>query len=686
MSRSPLFAVLFAALAVAAPSAHAATLEGRALLPADAGFPAPFAGVPGTDPAPAPGARQPVGGFSALLDAPGRDTYWAMPDNGFGSKSNSRSFLLRLYKVRLDLETARGGDGSVRILDEITLSDPDRRVPFPIVTEGSADRLLTGGDFDVESVRVDRRGDLWFGEEFGPFLLHTDASGRVLEAPIPTPGVASPDNPAPAGPVNLARSNGFEAMAVSTDGRRLYPVLEGAVSGDEPVVRRVFEFDIERGRYTDRRWQYRVGDPTHLVSDMTALSRDRFVALERDNFEGAAARHKRAFVVGIDRPGGVLPRREVADLLDIADPAGISQPAAPGDIGIGDPFAMPYVTIESVLPLGHDRLAIVNDTNFGSRGRNPDAPDASDFIVIDVPGLDARDEDHGRGDDATLAVIGDTPYGDAQVVQFPALVADIDTQRDVDTVLHLGDIKNGSSTCDDARFFAVRDLYDTFDDPFVYTPGDNEWTDCHRPAAGGFVPTERLERLRQIFYPRPGRTLGGKAMKVETQTDDPRFRRYVENQRFETAGVVIGLVHVVGSQNGMLPWFAGAETPQQKALREAEVADRNRANLAWLDATFAQARRERARAVVIGMQADTFVPGGSPQGFEDTIARLAAHAADFPGPVLLLQGDTHVYKTDQPLPNVTRIVVEGETAKEWLRLSIDDDLPGRLSWTRERLP
>ena len=108
--------------------AHASEprLEARAILPADATFAAPFPGVPNTDPAPAPGSTQPVGGFSALLDA-GNGELWAMPDNGFGNKANSRSFLLRLYRVKPRWETKYGGPGTVQIREAITLSDPDRR-------------------------------------------------------------------------------------------------------------------------------------------------------------------------------------------------------------------------------------------------------------------------------------------------------------------------------------------------------------------------------------------------------------------------------------------------------------------------------------------------------------------------------------------------------------------------------
>jgi len=135
--------------------------------------------------------------------------------------------------------------------------------------------------------------------------------------------------------------------------------------------------------------RYRVADPSYSVSDLTALDGHRLVALERDNFQGTAALHKQGFVVDLRRtaPDGSLAKRPVVDLLQLADPHLISEPARPGDIGIGNPFSMPYQTIEAVLPLHGDRLAIVNDTNFGSMGRNPSLPDYSDFIEVRVPGL-----------------------------------------------------------------------------------------------------------------------------------------------------------------------------------------------------------------------------------------------------------------------------------------------------------
>ena len=279
-----------------------------------------------------------------------------------------------------------------------------------------------------------------------------------------------------------------------------------------------------------------------------------------------------------------------------------------------------------------------------------------------------------RAPERTLAIIGDTPYGDEQEAAFPRLVADIDEDPDVRAVVHLGDIKNGSSTCDDDRLARLRDLYDTFDDPFLYTPGDNEWTDCHRPAAGGYVPTERLARIRELFYP-----------ETEVRVRSQRAP-FVENQRWSDADVVYALVHVVGSDNGLAPWFGGAETPEQRAERLQEVEAREAAALEWIDRAFDAAEREHARGVVIGMQADTFA--GS-TAFDRINRRLEDRARKFRRPVLLLQGDTHVYKTDQPLhraPNLTRIVVEGETASEWLRLTIAPRSREVFSWTREPLP
>ena len=298
----------------------------------------------------------------------------------------------------------------------------------------------------------------------------------------------------------------------------------------------------------------------------------------------------------------------------------------------------------------------------------------------------AKPVNAGSKNPLSIAVIGDTPYGEEQIAAFPELVDDVNADPKVRLVLHLGDVKSGSSRCSDERFQTSLRLYETFKDPLVLTPGDNEWTDCHRAAAGGYLPTERLAAVRETFYPQPGRTLGGRPMRVLTQADEPGFEAFVENQLWMRSQVVFSAVHVVGSRNDLAPWFGSAETEQQREPRLEEYRTRLAADLAWLDRTFATARREGAEGVVIAMQADTFAR--PPEGFEEIIERIEDRARQFGGPVLLLQGDTHTYKVDRPLtgaPNVTRIVVEGETADEWLRLRIDPRADELFSWERERL-
>ncbi|MDW5594542.1 esterase-like activity of phytase family protein [Conexibacter stalactiti] len=354
--------------------------SGRAVTPAN-GVATPFPG-------------QPVPGFSGAL-SDGRDGFWGMPDNGFGSKGNSADFLLRLYHVRPQWKGARGGSGRLLLDRFVSLRDPDRKIPFEIVNGATRERLLTGADFDLESVQRDRWGNLWFGEEFGPYLLQTSPDGRVLRAPVPLPGVKSPASPdlAPGETPNLPGSRGFEPMAASADGRTLYPILEGALTTEpDQTIRRVYEFDVRSGQYTGRTWSFHVSAPAGIVvGDAQLLPGNRLLMIERDDLEGVAARVKRLIEVDLDdapAADGTLPTRTVLDLLRIRDPFGISLPAPVGGIGFGDPFAFPLQSVETLLPLSGDRLLIANDNNFpGSNGRVPGKPDDVEAIVVRVPGL-----------------------------------------------------------------------------------------------------------------------------------------------------------------------------------------------------------------------------------------------------------------------------------------------------------
>ena len=400
MSRLALaLVVLLAVLPVSAAADDefvAPQLVGRAVLPAETYADGPPAGAAlGTAPVngvtpPFPG--QPVQGFSAVLDAGGGE-YWAMPDNGFGAKANSADFLLRMYRIKPDFETASGGSGTIAVGEHISLRDPDGKIPFDIVRGDLPGRLLTGGDFDIESARRDRRGDLWLGDEFGPYLLHTTGTGRLLEAPIPVPGVKSPDNPTLAAgeTPNLGSSKGIEGMALTHDGDELLVSVEGALTTDpDPRRRVIFTFDLQRGRFVSPTRAVQLRAAADSIGDLTALDDCRLIIIERDNNQGTAAAVKRLDRLDLCAPSatGFLPRTPVVDLLDIADPHGISLPPRAGDFGLGTQFKLPFQTIEDVLPIGDDRLLVLNDNNFPfSAGRNAGCPDDDEAIVLDVPGL-----------------------------------------------------------------------------------------------------------------------------------------------------------------------------------------------------------------------------------------------------------------------------------------------------------
>ncbi|MGC9666004.1 hypothetical protein ACNTMW_05535 [Planosporangium sp. 12N6] len=301
-------------------------------------------------------------------------------------------------------------------------------------------------------------------------------------------------------------------------------------------------------------------------------------------------------------------------------------------------------------------------------------------------------------DGYTFAVIGDIPYGATAIANFPKAVAQINADPAVQWVTHLGDIKDGSSVCGDDYFRQIKNDFDQFQDPLVYTVGDNEWTDCHRANNGGYDPLERLAKIRQVFFPQPGRTLGRHSVPVQSQAD----LGIPENVRWQRAGVGFAAAHVVGSNNSLAPWTGKtAPTPEQAA----EVLGRTSATIQQIHDTFADARRQHQRAVVLMLQADMFDPTvPSPTfadyyGFQPIVAAIARESAAYHGQVYLFNGDSHVYHTDNPLgpsstwlsfygiskpvSNLTRITVDGSgNAADYLRVTVNGRGSQVLSWTR----
>lgn len=298
----------------------------------------------------------------------------------------------------------------------------------------------------------------------------------------------------------------------------------------------------------------------------------------------------------------------------------------------------------------------------------------------------------------TFAVIGDIPYGAEQLAQFPAVVDQINADPDVELVDHLGDIKSGSTECTDAYFSRIRSEFDRFADPLVYTPGDNEWTDCHRPNNGAYDPLERLGAIRSTFFDEPGRSLGQQPVRLTSQGRSG----YPENVRYSRARVSFGVVHLVGSNNGLAPWTGQTTaTPEQTA----EVLGRTAAAIELIRATFATARRDRDRAVVLMTQADMFDPTVTAPtfagyyAFTPVVRALVEESRAFDGPVYLFNGDSHVYNSDRPLaagspwldlygverpaPNLERITVDGsDNNDDYLKVTITPRKRQVLTWTR----
>ena len=343
---------------------------------------------------------------------------------------------------------------------------------------------------------------------------------------------------------------------------------------------------------------------------------------------------------------------------------------------------------------------------------NPVSPAASSAQIS--PSLDraeSNDEFNGGDDDDsegsfTLAVIGDTPYGAVKLGEFPSLVAKINADPTVRLVAHLGDIKAGkNSLCTNEYFATIRGLFDGFSDPFAYTPGDNEWTDCHASKGNGdYTPTERLQRVRSVFFPVPGRTLGAHPMRVLTEARDPKNATYVENTLWRKAHVVFAMLNITGSNNDLAAWGTLPPDAGNYPSQSAEYAARAQANDAWLQKTFAAARRSHAAGIVLMFQADMWDPSEPTlAGFDALVQEIGTLAREFGKPVLLLEGDSHKFSVDNPystssalhalhastpvVSNVTRIVVEGSDAgrTEYLRLTIASRKKSPLfSW--ERIP
>ncbi len=302
-------------------------------------------------------------------------------------------------------------------------------------------------------------------------------------------------------------------------------------------------------------------------------------------------------------------------------------------------------------------------------------------IVLALAGAFVLGLGPAAAEPARFVVFGDMPYNwPRDLARFADLI-EASNRLEPDFAVHVGDIKGGGSPCTEEAYRTVRDLLQRSEPPLVYTPGDNEWTDCRRTSAGGYDPAERLSVLRGLFFP-PGQSLGRHAMALDLQSDEQGFAAYVENRRWRVGGVVFATLHVVGSNNNLGFDAAG----------DAEHRERMRAVLAWMDLIFAEAAEAGAGAVVLYFQGDPLfeIPFPFRTGFNSFIAALERHAAAFAKPILIVHGDSHELALDRPLRtpsnqivrNLVRLVVPGANTVEGVAVTVDPAADPPFAFTR----
>ena len=355
---------------------------------------------------------QPLQGHSGIKKMDD-GTFWILTDNGAGAKANSPDFMLYLNHYKVDFKS-----GKFERLGTVFLHDPDKKVPFRIVHEGSKQRYLTGSDFDPESFQF-AGGALWIGEEFGPYLIKADRKGKVLavfDTLVDGKPVRSPDHPAvttpgtPGGAVDfqIKRSKGFEGMASSKDGSKLYALLEGPVWNaeakdfervDGKEALRVLEFDVASEKWTGRHWKYPLEANGNAIGDFNMIDGDTGLVIERDNGEGTSdkacaegqkrtdcfhdiAKFKRVYKIEMTDAsvGGPVRKIGYVDLLNIADPQRIAR--KPLNDGV---LKFPFFTIENVDIVDTKHIVVGNDNNLPfSSSREPNRADDNELILLDV--------------------------------------------------------------------------------------------------------------------------------------------------------------------------------------------------------------------------------------------------------------------------------------------------------------
>ena len=270
--------------------------------------------------------------------------------------------------------------------------------------------------------------------------------------------------------------------------------------------------------------------------------------------------------------------------------------------------------------------------------------------------------------DFTFAALGDTPYTAEEETGFIAMIAELNREP-LAFVVHVGDFKNGHSACSDEVFLQRKQWFELSRHPFVFVPGDNDWTDCWRNAAGGYRPLERLRKLRELFFAEAA-SLGQRRLALARQTEAKRAHPYREHARWVHGGILFATLNVPGGDNNF--------TRDRAEFRARDAAVRD-----WIRQSFRMAREQQLAGVVLLMQANPWAAAGARRhGYVPLLETLVGETTDFPGEVVLIHGDTHRFRVDRPLlhpdtrrplANFIRIEVFGSPSVNWVRVRVREN-------------
>lgn len=296
-----------------------------------------------------------------------------------------------------------------------------------------------------------------------------------------------------------------------------------------------------------------------------------------------------------------------------------------------------------------------------------------------------------------IGLIGDQHYDAGSAAKFPNIMAEMNRAQ-LAFVVHVGDIGAPTyNSCKDETYYQRRDEFNQSRHPLIFTPGDNEWTDCHE--AGIPDSLERLAKVREVFF-QGERSLGQRTLPLVRQSVDPRYAKFRENARWTHGGVVFVTLNIPGSNNNL----------GRTAEMDAEYTERDAVDIEWMRQAFQYAKQNDSRAIMLLIQANPQFeqtwparrrgafgiapPPKKPSGYAEFLAALRREVLAYDKPVVLVHGDTHYFRMDKPLilddksgdgrgrvvENFTRVELFGYPESHWVRATVDPADPNIFSF------